>query len=149
MTNLFIGVIGSIIAWILIELFSKLIIPYFQGLFNETPNIAGRWNGIETDINGNEIHKSRLEVKQIGTRITAQVYRSSNNGERVFDYKGLFLSGQVVLNFVEPKGRGRNIGAMVLHLSGDLNNLIGKSTYYHHDIGNVISDDKLYRRINQ
>jgi len=38
------------------------------------------------------------------------------------------------------------MGTMTLLLSGDLKSLKGKTTFNHHDLGKIISQDKIYKR---
>jgi hypothetical protein len=131
----------------LIYLFKEVIHPFVLGILQRTPNLSGRWNGFDLGPNGQEIQNSVMEIKQLGTHISATVHRRSNTRERIFKYKGTISSGQVLLIWKESIGNGYNMGTMTLLLSGNLMELRGKTTYHHHDSGTIVSIDKLYRKL--
>jgi hypothetical protein len=112
------------------------------------PDISGTWNGYSPDgPNPNDV-TSILEIEQHGSAIRAFVERKVSTGVRRFEYEGRFSSGQVVLFFEDQRGRGFIIGTMVLHLSGNLNRLTGKSTYYDHTKKEVVSAERMYTRVD-
>ncbi len=135
-------------ASIFIYFFTKYIHPFVLGLLQRTPNLTGIWEGYDLNEAGNEIRNSRMEIKQIGTNIYATVHRKSENRERVFKYKGTISSGQVLLIWKESIGNGYNMGTMTLLLSSNLLSLKGKTTYHHHDIGCIVSTDKIYKKLS-
>lgn len=110
------------------------------------PNISGIWDGFTlTDSHSHE-KTSTLEIEQRGSFVRAVVERRVPGGVRRFDYEGRFSAGQLVLFFEDTAGRGFIIGSLVLHLSSDVQTLIGKSTFYHHDNNQVVAADRLYKR---
>jgi hypothetical protein len=127
-------------------IYKNYLYPFFLGIIQSAPNLRGNWMGYDIDKNGKEIRTSMMEIKQIGTKIHALVNRQSDKGDRTFKYKGTVSSGQVVLIWKESKSHGYNMGTMTLLLSGDLKSLKGKTTYNHHDLGKIISQDKIYKK---
>ena len=145
--ELLISIFVAIITAIAIYVFRKFIHPLILSRLQNTPNLAGNWLGYDIQPGGVELQDSRMTIRQIGTNISATVYRQSNNRERIFKYTGIISSGQVLLIWKETQGNGYNMGTMTLILSGDLQNLSGKTTYHAHDIAQIVSSDKIYRRI--
>jgi len=139
MNELFYGIISGLIVLILVELFRSFVLPFLKGKQNHVPDIAGSWIGFDINGDGKEIECSSLHINQIGTKITAKAVRN----DRTFFYKGYLSSGQIILNFEQIEGNGYIIGTMVLHLAGNLNSLTGKSTFFNHDEGRVITVDKI------
>jgi hypothetical protein len=72
--------------------------------------------------------------------------REVREGSRTFEYEGRFTAGQLVLFFEDKQGRGYIVGTVVLHLSPDLSTLTGRSTYFAHAEGSVVSTTRIYRR---
>jgi len=139
-------VIVAILTAIFVFLFQKYIKPFALGIIQSAPNIAGVWDGADINELGEECLNSKMTIKQIGSRIDASIIRRSSNGrEREFNYKGTISAGQVVLIWKEKESNGYNMGTLTLILSGNLQVLKGKTTYYHKDIGKVISKEKIYR----
>ncbi len=112
----------------------------------ELPDVSGSWSGYSPDAPDPNAQISTLHIKQKGSFIRARVERQVRNGLRHFEYEGRFTSGQLILFFEEPRGRGFIVGTMVLYLSGDLRKLTGKATFYHHTKGQVVANDRVYRR---
>ena len=140
-------VIVVILTTVFIFLFRKYIQPFVLGIIQSAPNISGVWNGFDFNKQGEECQNSKMTIKQIGSSINASVVRQSSNGrEREFKYKGTISSGQIVLIWKEEESNGYNMGTLTLQLSGNLQELKGFTTYYHKDVGRVISKEKIYRK---
>jgi len=141
-------IIIAVLTAISIFVFTKYLHPFILGVLQRTPSLTGTWDGYDIGEDGSEQLKSRMEVKQLGTNISASVSRRTSNGtERVFEYDGTISSGQVLLIWKEKRSNGYNMGTMTLLLSGDLMTLKGKSTFNHHDIGKIVSQDRIYRKL--
>ena len=140
------GIIVLLVAW----LYRKYAFPFIKSLFIPVPNVAGHWSAFDIRYDKDNLIKTEtgsLEIRQYGTRIKAVGrLRAAGNTLRIFNYEGSIASGQLVLNFEERKGQGYNVGSMILALSSDLNQLVGKTTYYHKTEARVVTKDKLYQR---
>lgn len=110
------------------------------------PDLSGDWSGFSPDGPTPETPNSTLSIEQRGSFVRATVVREARDGPRVFDYEGRFTAGQLVLFFEDKKGRGYIVGTVVVHLSPDLRTLTGRSTYFAHSEGMVISSSRIYRR---
>jgi hypothetical protein len=142
-------IIFATLTAIAIFVFNKYLHPFILGVLQKTPDLTGTWDGYDISDNGTEQQKSRMEIKQLGTNISASVSRKTNKGiERVFEYHGTISSGQVLLIWKEKKSNGYNMGTMTLLLSGDLMSLKGKTTFNHHDLGKIVSQAKLYKKVS-
>jgi hypothetical protein len=113
----------------------------------QLPDLSGSWAGFSLDSASPDEHVSTMEVEQHGIFVRASIVRKVNEGVRTFDYEGRFSSGQLILFFEDKKGRGYIIGTVVLHLSPDLRSLVGRSTYFDHAEGKVVSRARLYKRL--
>jgi hypothetical protein len=77
--------------------------------------------------------------------IHAVIVRQVQDGaRRRFEYEGRWSSEQLFLFFEEDRGRGFIVGTLVLHLSGNLDTLQGRSTY--HNKKEVVAEPRIYRR---
>jgi hypothetical protein len=140
------GIAVAVLTAVTLFIYQNYLHPLLLGIIQSAPNLRGTWLGYDLDKDGKEIRTSMMEIKQIGTKIYASVNRQSDKGDRTFKYKGTVSSGQVVLIWKESKSHGYNMGTMTLLLSGDLKSLKGKTTYNHHDLGKIISQDKIYKK---
>ena len=111
------------------------------------PDISGKWAGFAPDGPNPDEATSTMEIDQHGSLIHAVVDRKVRNGTRRFEYEGRFSSGQLVMFFQDQRGKGFIIGTMVLHLAGNLNTFVGRSTYYHHTRNEVVSTARMYKRL--
>ncbi|MCP5451666.1 MAG: hypothetical protein H6972_14195 [Gammaproteobacteria bacterium] len=142
------SVAGGAIWVFIIWLAKDHVLPRIRGMLLSVPNInATKWDGYSPESPVPDTVNSRLVIQQRGTRIKATAKRRTRNGERSFTYKGVFIGGQLVLEFEEPEGRGYILGSMVLHLSSKRDRLNGRSTYFHHDSGEVISTAIKFKRV--
>ena len=141
------GVIAAAIYAVLRFTLVEHVAPRFRGWRRSVPNLNGtKWLGFSPESIQPDEPNSRLILEQVGDRVKASVERDVLTGKRNFRYAGAIASGQIVLSWEEPEGAGYIVGAMVLKLSGNLRELRGRTTFYHHDKGKVISEEKLYRR---
>lgn len=115
-----------------------------QGL----PDLSGEWAGFSPDGPTPSVQNSVLTIEQHGSFVRATVVREVREGQRVFEYEGRFTAGQLVLFFEDKQGRGYIVGTVVLHLSPDLRTLSGRSTYFAHAKGTVVSNARIFNRKN-
>lgn len=110
------------------------------------PDICGRWLGYSPEGPKPDESNAELVIEQTGSFIRASIVARVREGVRTFEYEGRLMSGQLVLFFEEPAGRNFIVGTVVLHLSGDLKRLLGRSTYYHHTRKEVVANVELFLR---
>ena len=113
------------------------------------PDLSGEWAGFSPDGPAPTEQNSALNIEQHGSFVHATVVRNVREGQRVFDYEGRFTAGQLVLFFEDKQGRGYIVGTVVLHLSPDLRTLSGRSTYFAHAEGIVVSNARVFKRRNK
>jgi hypothetical protein len=145
-----VGISCSLIASLVVigtsYVMKNLIVPKMRGILLKVPDISGMWEGCD-NYELKDCPIRRLSIKQIGTRVSAKLRREHDANIRIFHYEGIFQSGQLVLSFEEKGGEGYILGTIILYLSSNLNQLKGKATYYHHNKGEVVCSDRLYKRI--
>jgi len=142
-------ILVAILIAVSIFIFNKFLRPFTLGVLQRTPDVTGAWTGFDINEHGQEQQLSRMEIRQLGTNITATIIRqTANGGERIFKYHGTISSGQVLLIWKEEIGNGYNMGTLTLLLSGNLQQLKGKTTFNHHDEGKIISQERVYRKVN-
>jgi len=117
-----------------------------RGSATPQPDISGIWFGYAPDGPNPDKVNSQLDIELYGAFVRATIKRNVKDGHRTFTYEGVVTSGQIVLFFEDQKGRGFIVGAMVLHLAGDLKSLVGRSTYYDHAKATVVSRRRRYTR---
>jgi hypothetical protein len=122
MEQFILGVATSICATSIIAFFVKYLDPRVRAYIQRTPAIGGKWWLMRTD---DEDDKEVLTIKQRGVRVTAVL--THPNAECVFEYKGSFYSGQLVLTFEEKEKEGFAVGAMVFKFLADGQKMVGRS----------------------
>ena len=100
------------------------------------PQLKGTWR----------YDQGTLEINQYGTTIKAKATRTEADNVRHFIYEGRLMGGQLVLTWKQSGGEGHIVGAMVLRIAGDGNQLEGMTTYLQHDTATVRSDPRTYTR---
>jgi hypothetical protein len=111
------------------------------------PDISGEWTGYSPEAPNPNKPNAVMQIEQHGSFISATIDREVREGTRKFEHEGRLTSGQLVLFFEEVRGRGFIVGTVVLYLSGDLQTLTGKNTYYHHTKKQVVSTELVFRRV--
>lgn len=113
------------------------------------PSVKGTWAGYDPEGPDPAVQVSTLLIEQHGSFIRATIERkTTEGGERTFEYEGRFSAGQLVLFYEDSQGRGYIVGTMVLHLSADLRSLKGRTTYHSHDENRVVSFPREYKKIS-
>ena len=143
MEQFILGVATSICAASIIAFFVKYVDPRARAYLQRTPAIGGKWRLVRTD---DEDDRGILTIKQRGVRVTAILTHPS--AERVFEYKGSFYSGQLVLTFEEKGKEGFAVGAMVFKFLADGQKMVGRSLYWHNDRAEFISNNYEAQRIH-
>ena len=144
------GAIVAVLTTIFIFLFQNYIHPFVLGIVQRAPNISGVWNGFNIDKQAEEFPYGKMIIKQVGSSINALLTRQTSNGlERKFNCKGTISSGQVLLIWKEEESNGYNMGTITLQLTSNLQELKGIRTYYHKDVGRVISKEMVYKKLHK
>jgi len=143
--DIFVSISSGLVLTVLSFVCKDYLYPLILGYVYKAPNISGRWQRIHNEQNNAQ---SVLEIKQYGTYIRAVLIRSDGLLERRFKYKGVVLSGQLVLHFEEVKAPALNLGTFVLKLNSDLQQLSGMTTYFSHDRNAVVSRSRIFERVN-
>ncbi len=146
------GIISSAILFIGSVILQKFILPQINGMLQKTPDISGAWEYYDTDTS-DSLPIGHVEIVQRGTSVRTTLVRtkgrSGNPMNRVFKASGSFQSAQIVMTFEDSKGTGYIVGAIVLKLFSNLNKLSGKTTFLHHDEGQVIANDIYLKKITR
>jgi hypothetical protein len=148
MHEIFIGTISSVVGAIILLITEKAIVPLFQSKMQKTLKVAGEWKNEEKKENGSTVI-STMKIQQFGTNIKAELTRVSESHTRKFRYKGKIYGGQIILTWYEEQAAGFNIGSMFLVPSSDIRELKGKTTFYHHDTNEIISQDRKYTKTGE
>ncbi len=148
MDTFLIGVASSIVAGFIIYMLRNWIVPLFNNKLRIADDISGDWVGYILNEDGSKEEKPRLRfhINQFGTKVSAKGEMEAKIGVRTFKYHGKFISGQVLFDWDEKKAQNSNIGSLVLRVSGDMHQLKGKSTYFHKDKNEVISEDVIFEK---
>lgn len=143
-----ISVLGAIVLFLFQRLYTNWIKPLIIARSQKTADISGVWTGYKPDSPTPQEPTSELEIHQTGIKLKATVkrWKAPRGRIREFNYLGEIRSGQLILQYEDAQAPDYIVGAMVLKLSSNLDELHGMSTYYHHDEGKVVSSERLYRR---
>ncbi len=122
------------------------VLQYETELSVGVPDVSGKWIGYTPSDPDPNTANAVMEVEQHGSFIRATIERKGKSGTRIFEYEGRIASGQLVLFFEDVRGRGFIIGTVILYLSGNLQTLVGRNTYYHHTKKEVVTTERVFKR---
>lgn len=130
------GILVAVVGGLVTELIRFWVLPRID-IWRPTggvkvPDVRGKWH----------YHAGVLEIKQIGTRITAEAIREDGR----FKYKGRITGGQLILSWEKSKGAGYIEGAMVLRMTSDINKLEGMTVFVAQDEAHVVARERTYTR---
>lgn len=86
--------------------------------------------------------RGTMYLTSAGDRAVAKLSYTNADGtyaNRDFKYEGRYIGGQFVLSFEQNKAEDLIVGAMVLRASSDQTKLIGSTTYWHHDLAEMVT----------
>jgi len=66
------GIIVAVLTAVSIFIYNNYLHPLILGIIQSAPTLRGSWLGYDIDKDGNEIRTSKMEIKQIGTKIMHQ-----------------------------------------------------------------------------
>lgn len=126
------------IGGLIVEGFRVFLLPRLSAWrAGSVPRLKGVWR----------YEGGTLVIRQRGTRIKAEALRlGPGDTARRFDYDGRLMGGQLVLTWKQEGGDGHIVGAMVLRITGNGQELEGMTTYVAHDEGKVRSSPRKYTR---
>jgi len=142
------GVAASLVAATVIYMFTRFVLPRIVGVIRKGPDLNGSWMTYDEPGLSAESHGT-AEVKQLGTRLTVSVKRTTKRDgtsmqkPREFVYRGTFNSGNVVATFGDKSSK-HETGTVVLHHSAADGRLEGKTMY--HDDGQVVTHGFFMRK---
>lgn len=144
--NLALNVAASAVYALLVFLAVTFLTPLARGHLQRAPKLHGtRWVRRAEDGGVDKI-QTVLRVKQWGSRILAVAERSEPTGERRYRYVGDVRGGTLVLSWEDDNAPEFMRGAMVLHLSRNLQQLAGASVYYSEKRAKVVTTYRVYDR---
>lgn len=141
------GILTSFVIWLIIKLFQKIVLPWYQNFTYQGLKISGSWVGFyENKFNHTNDPKSSnnitrnnndpdysIHLKQKGHIIYGTLTRNKTSaGERdikEFEFEGLFRNGDLVF-YYKPKDQTRlGLGCYVMKLADDGRKFEGSSLY--------------------
>ncbi|MFA6251114.1 MAG: hypothetical protein WC603_00580 [Candidatus Paceibacterota bacterium] len=148
------GIITSAVIWVIVNLFKKNILPWYQSITYQGVKIGGNWIGFyqkPTNINNDEKDPHyNIHIIQKGHHICGEMTRNKDqNGSRnskTFIFNGLFKDGNLVFSY-KPKDSTRlGLGSYVLKLGDDGKKLHGRSLYITSNGGDVAEFEITWKR---
>jgi len=119
------------------------ILPVVRGRLRALPRLDGsRWQRV---FEGGNV-TSTLTFHQSGTLISATNERRGDGTPRTFSYIGEISGHQIVLTWRDEASAEQMLGAMVLHVSAQLNRMEGFTVYFRHSSGRVVATPCKYER---
>ncbi|MCU1791196.1 hypothetical protein CUU54_20395 [Pectobacterium polaris] len=150
MMSLFVGIIGSIIAAVVIALINKWVWPHFSDTcLYKGVSVEGAWDVIE-ERNGGSAAVGRLELKQQGCRLrgtsTRTKTRDGKESDRKFNYHGSISGNQITLIFEDARGIGFDTGTYVFTVYNDGKTMVGMSTFHGKAENKIISEPRTLKK---
>ena len=146
MNDILTGVLGSIIATILIAIAVKWIWPDFQNkCLYRGVRVDGAWDIFEVR-DSNDVKGGKLELKQRGSIIKGssirKVTREGKESERKFNYHGFIRNHQVTMIFEDSRGVGFDTGTYVFTVQNDAKTMVGMATFHGKKENRIVSESR-------
>jgi hypothetical protein len=151
MSEFWIGVAASLVAAGLVYVTSRFLWPMLWELvFYRGVNLGGTWEIVEC--RGGESHVvGKIELKQLGRRLTGSSVRSQTRGgqpsNRKFSYTGSIQGHQATLVFEDQKGVGFDVGTYVFIVQNDGNTMVGMATFHGKTENKIVSESRTLKRV--
>jgi hypothetical protein len=113
------------------------------------PDISGLWASHDSlEVLSPAVGSASIVQEEAVVMMSLHRIRSRDGSptDRTFEYRGRFSSGHLTLLFEDQRGKGFITGAIVLHLSSTLRELVGKTMYFDQTRNMVVSHDFALRR---
>jgi len=151
MMNFFAGVVSSIIAALIVYLFSKHFWPVFSdSVLYRGVRVDGTWEILEQR-DGRQRRVGKIQFKQAGSRISGQSARSKTRdgkqSNRQFLYKGSIHAHQVTLLFEDKKGIGFDTGTYVFIVQNDGNTMVGVATFHGKTENLIVAENRILKKV--
>ena len=98
--GIFTGIITSLMIWISIEVFKKILIPWYQKSIFRGINISGEWTAKHTFL-GNVVTEQNLELKQNGHKIKGTLISRNKIPSKGEDTTSFSIVGEIFDNYVD------------------------------------------------
>jgi hypothetical protein len=138
---LVIGVVGSVVAAVLLALWGRVIVPWYEGRTDQGATIEGTWVSEITFPEG-ERNKHRMLLRKAGYNISGETtcYEGYSKGNS-YAIQGTFKNLILTATYEIENQRRLERGSMVLMLGNDGKTLSGYLSYYD-DLANSIRTTK-------
>ncbi|MBE0462095.1 MAG: hypothetical protein ACTIDY_01540 [Halomonadaceae bacterium] len=151
MSEFWVGVAASLIAAGLVYVTRRFLWPVlWERVFYRGVNLSGVWQIVE-ERNGVSRVVGKIELKQIGRRLTGSSLRSQTRGgessNRKFAYTGSMHGHQATLLFEDQKGVGFDVGTYVFIVQNDGNTMIGNTTFHGKTENKIVSESRTLKRV--
>lgn len=150
-SDLILGVLSGILATIIVVsisyLFKTLILPYVKSVLFDIPNISGKWHSYDGE-NKESVGVATIKQhsRQVEIQVIRHIDRDGNKTEKTFIYAGKFASGTLTALYEDIDMKGYIMGAIVMRLLPDNKTLSGKTVYFDHNQGQVVTYDYWLKR---
>jgi len=151
MAEFWIGVAASLVATALVYVTSRFLWPMlWERVFYRGVNLSGTWEIVE-ERSGESRVVGKIELKQLGRRLTGSSFRSQTRGgqpsNRKFSYTGSIQGHQVTLVFEDQKGVGFDVGTYVFIVQNDGNTMVGMATFHGKTENKIVSESRTLERV--
>jgi hypothetical protein len=146
-----IGVLASIIAFILIKVTVQYIWPFIQDRWSyKGIRVNGTWK-IQESRNNKTVEVGRIEFTQMGNRITGHSIRNKTRegkkNDRRFVYSGYIHKNQITLTFEDSRGKGFDTGTYVFIVENCGKKMIGMATFHGKKENRIVSEQRVLTKL--
>lgn len=133
------GIITSSLIWLVVILFRKVFLPWYQSCTYQGLKISGTWVGMYSEpysvggVSTTDDPDYTISIRQSGHTVSGSIIRNkTQNKERdvkEFTFQGVFRDGNLVVRYV-PKDETRlGLGSFVMMLTNDGRTFEGRSVF--------------------
>jgi hypothetical protein len=98
--GVFSGIITSIFIWISVQIFKKLIIPWYQQTIYRGIDVSGEWTSTQ-EYSGKVLAEQTIILKQKGHKITGTLISRNDIPSKGQDTTSFILNGEIFDNYVD------------------------------------------------
>lgn len=142
---------ASLVATALAYVASRYLWPMlWERVFYRGVNLSGIWEIVE-ERNGESRVVGKIDLKQLGRRLTGSSLRSQTRGgqpsNRKFSYIGSIQGHQATLVFEDQRGVGFDVGTYVFIVQNDGNTMVGMATFHGKTENKIVSEARTLKRV--
>ncbi|MEZ0174119.1 MAG: hypothetical protein AB9Q20_07375 [Candidatus Reddybacter sp.] len=148
--GVFSGVLTSAFIFLCINIFNKILIPWYRSMIYSGIDISGEWKETVVHEGATDISTYQLNQKEravYGTKTIVKQYKTKDKCEtKVLKLEGNFIDGHLLLTATSKSKKIQSLSTYLLKIGKGGSALIGQANWVDSGTGNIRTRDiSLYR----